>query len=167
MAEATSFTLSQQRPPSKVELLSMMGQTLDTVPEHRTFSSLTTDDFEKLRAGGERGDIFINEETISNETRDFKIADDFWSGLQGTRQVMSRVKEMGVRHVIVYFLIHATLIARQMFKEERLIVHSECEVEEAAIPPIGNLHGPLDLLTARAAGYLTMGKHKPEITDIC
>ena len=77
-----------------------MGQTLDTLPEHRTFSSLTTDDFEKLRAGGERGDIFINENTIANEMRDFKISDDFWSGLQATRQVMSRVKETGVRHVI-------------------------------------------------------------------
>ena len=125
MTEATAFILSQQRPATKVELLSMMGQTLDTLPEHRTFSSLTTDDFEKLRAGGERGDIFINENTIANEMRGFKISDDFWSGLQATRQVMSRVKETGVRHVIGHFLILATLIARQMFKEERLIVHPE------------------------------------------
>ena len=158
MTEAAAFILSQQRPPSKIELLSMMGQTLDTLPEHRTFSSLTSDDFEKLRAGGERGDIFINEKTIANEMRDFKISDDFWSGLQATRQVMSRVKEMGGRHVIGHFLIHATLIARQMFKEERLIVHSEYEVAETSIPPIGKLKGPLDFLTSQAAGYLTMGK---------
>ena len=61
MEEATAFVLSQEQLPSKAELLSTMGQTLDTLPEHRTFSSLTIDDFEKIRAGGERGDIFINE----------------------------------------------------------------------------------------------------------
>jgi len=69
--EVTAFALSQQRPPTKVELLSIMGQTPDTFPEHRTFSSLTSDDFEKLRAGGEGGEIFINENTIANELRDF------------------------------------------------------------------------------------------------
>jgi hypothetical protein len=158
MAEAAAFILAQQRPPSKSELLFMMGQTLDTLPEHRTFSVLTADDFEKLRAGGERGDIFINEEKMSNDMSNFKIPDDFWSGLQATRQVMSRVKEMEVRHVIGHFLIHATLIARKMFKDERLVVHSEYDVIETEVPPIGTVKGPIDFLTSRAAGYLTMGK---------
>jgi len=139
MTEASTFILSQQRPaPCERELLSMMGQTLDSLRDHRTFSSLTTDDFEKLREGGERGDIFINDKTISNEMCDVNMSDDFWWELKAIRQVMSRVKETGVRHVIGHFSIHATLIAREMFNDERLIVHSECEVEETEIPPIGN-----------------------------
>jgi len=89
--------------------------------------------------------------------RDVNISDGFWTGLRAIRQGMSRVKEMGVRHVIGHFLIHATLIARQMFSDERFIVHSEYEVQKIEIPPIGKLQGPLDFLTSRAAGYLTMG----------
>jgi hypothetical protein len=104
-----------------------------------------------LRAGGERGDIFINQNTISNEMRDFKISDDFWSGLQATRQVMSRIKDMGVRDVIGHFLIHATLIAREMFKEERLIVHPEYEVGETRFRQSGkyNLKALLTDLAGR------------------
>jgi hypothetical protein len=158
--EVTAFEACQQRSPSKFELMSMMGPILDTFPAHRSFSSLTKDDFDKLREGGERGDIFINEKAISEEMRDIQISDDFWSGLQATRQVMSRVKEMGIKQVIGHFLIHATLIAREMFQEERLIVHSEYEVEETEIPTIGKVHGPLDFMTSRAAGYLTMGKSR-------
>lgn len=160
MMDVSAFTLSHGRPPSKEELSKMMRQTLDSLPEHRTFSALTIDDFEKLRPGGERGDIFINKQTMLNDMGNLKIPEEFWSGLQATRQVMSRVKEMGVKHVIGHFLIHATLIARQIFKEERLIVHSEYEIDETEIAPIGKLHGPLDFVTSRAAGYLTMGEHQ-------
>jgi hypothetical protein len=46
---------------------------------------------------------------------------------------------MEVRHVVGHFLIYITLMARQMFKEERLIVHSEYKVE---IPAMGKLQGP-------------------------
>jgi hypothetical protein len=160
MMDVSSFTLSHGRPPSKEELLMMMSRTLDRLPEYRTFSVLTNNDFEKLRSGGERGDILINEQTILNDMGNFKVPEEFWSGLQAARQVMSRVKEMGVRHVIAHFLIHATLIARQLFKEERLIVHSEYDVEKTEVPPIGIVHGPLDFVTSRAAGYLTMGEHQ-------
>ena len=106
--------------------------------------SLTSDDFEKLRDGGERGEIYINGNTISKEMQPLEIPDDFWTGLQSARQIMSRVKDMGVRHLICHFLIHATLISRRMFNEERLIVHSEYEVAETEISPIGKLQEPLE-----------------------
>lgn len=64
---------------------------------------------------------------------------------------------MGVCQVIGHFLTFAIVIARKLFGEERLVLHTEWDVPATDVPGIGRVHGPLEFLTACAASGLEMG----------
>jgi len=55
------------------------------------------------------------------------------------------------------FIDVAVYLARTIFNEPRLIVAQELQTEEADVPEIGSVSGPLDHVTGRAAGEMDMG----------
>ena len=74
---------------------------------------------------------------------------------------------MGTRNIMNIFLDVAVYIARQIFGEERLIVHQEHKIVPIDVPEIGIVSGLLDYVTSLAAGNVDMGKlWSCVITDI-
>ena len=142
--------------PEHDALINSLARVCDSVPESRTFSILTTKDYNILNPG-EQGPIICADSILASSVPNERIPTDFWPGLQTLRRTCSRTMEMGVRQIIGYFLAYAVDIARGLFKMERLVVHTEIEIPVVDIPRIGKVHGPMDFLTSPAAGGLSMG----------
>jgi hypothetical protein len=85
--------------------------------------------------------------------------DDLEGRLLDLRSVHTRRIEMGARQIIGHFLTDAVLIARKLFGDGRIVVDREFQVPRTMVPGVGMVNGPLDFLTARAAGGLQMGNN--------
>lgn len=142
--------------PDRNAIVASLARVCDIVSETRTFSSLTTKDYNILNPG-EMGLITCVNSALVSTISPERIPTDFWPSLQTLRRTYSRRMEMGVRQIIGHFLAYAVDIARGLFNMDRLVVHTEIEVPEVEIPRIGKVHGPLDYLTCPAGGYLPMG----------
>lgn len=142
--------------PERDILVTALSEVLDRKPELRTFSRLTSMDYEIL-CPSEAGGILVNQTKLREIIPLEKIPSEFWTCLQVIRSTNSRKMGAGVRQVIGHFLSYAVLIAREIFQENRLCVQHEYEVTATNIPGIGQVHGPLDFLTGRATGQLNMG----------
>jgi hypothetical protein len=117
---------------------------------------LGTRDYDILNPG-EGGLIQINLSRLVELVPATDIPNEFWSCLTALRTVCARTMGMGVRQVIGHFLTFAIVIGQKLFGEERLVLHTEWDVPATDVPGIGRVHGPLEFLTARAAGKLDMG----------
>ena len=145
--------------PDHDAVVACLAGVLETKPEIRSFSVLSSAADYALLNSGERGLIQYNQEQLHNQFPHNSIPVDFWPALQTLRDTCSRRMEMGVRQIIGHFLAYAVKIARSQFENsERLVVHSEIDVPAVDVPEIGKVKGPLDYLTCRAAGSLPMGK---------
>jgi hypothetical protein len=142
---------------SKEEVISLVAKWIDQTPEARRYSVLTAQDFDKL-CPYIKNLICINDEQLIWSIPDQMIPPAFLSMLQISRHVSSRRNEMGTRKIINIFLDVAVYIARQVFHEDRLVVHQEYDTVPTEIPEIGIVSGPLDYVTSRAAGKVNMGK---------
>jgi hypothetical protein len=144
--------------PDHDAVVACLADVLETKPEIRSFSVLSSADYALLNPG-ERGFIRYNQEQLHIQIPHSSIPVDFWPALQTFRDTCSRRMEMGVGQIIGHFLAYAVKIARTQFEDsERLVVHSEIDVPVVDVPEIGRVKGPLDYLTCRAAGSLPMGK---------
>jgi hypothetical protein len=124
--------------------------------EVRSFSSMNNADYVKLNPG-EQGIILHNEDLLTKAVPSEAIPMDFLTTLKIYRRNFSRTMEMGARQIIGHFLAYAVEIAKSEFCMERLVVHTEVEVQPTVIPEIGSaVHGPLDYLTAPVAGRVPM-----------
>lgn len=151
--------------PDHDAVVTCLAGVLETKPEIRSFSVLSSEDYALLNPG-ERGLIQYNQEQLHNQIPHTRIPVDFWPSLQTIRDTCSRRMEMGVRQIIGHFLAYAVKIARTQFENcERLVVHSEIDVPVVDVPEIGRVKGPLDYLTCRAAGSLPMGKCPRQILE--
>jgi hypothetical protein len=74
---------------------------------------------------------------------------EFFAILETYRSTLSRELEAGCRPIIAFFLSVAVIQARILFKNERLIVHSEIAVPNVQIPEVGLVCGKLDFMTAK------------------
>lgn len=152
------FQIETKNIENQVDLWSAISfdRVCDTLPEIRTFSSLTSRDYDILNPG-EMGLISIDGSLLTSKIPPDVVPTDFWPSLQTLRRTCSRRKEMGVRQIIGHFLAYAVDIARRLFNMERLLVHTEVEIPLVAIPNVGKVHGPMDFLTCPAAGHIPMG----------
>jgi hypothetical protein len=108
----------------------------------------------------ELGMLIINPTALAISVPEADIPPGFLSTLDIYRRNVSRTMEMGSRLIIVHFLAYAVEIAKKKFGLERLCLHTEVEVEAPVIPKIScSVHGPLDYITAAAAGRLPMGRY--------
>ena len=141
----------------KEEVVDLVAKWTDQTPESRTYSVLTAQDFEKL-CSYIKDWIHVNDDQLIQSIPDQIIPSAFLSMLTISRLVSSRRNEMGTRKIINIFLDIAVYIARQIFHEERLVIHQEYETVPTEVPEIGIVSGPLDYVTSRAAGNVNMGK---------
>jgi hypothetical protein len=141
---------------SKEDVISIVGQWAEKRPDVRTFSKLTTQDYNIL-CKAIHNVININDGLLLQQIPDNVIPLPFLPMLRMTRLVSARSTEMGTRKIINIFLDTAVYIARMVFAEERLVVDHEYETEPTDVPEIGVVGGPLDYVTARAAGKIDMG----------
>ena len=144
----------------KEEIVNLVAKWTDQTSESRTYSVLTAQDFEKL-CRYIKDWIHINDDQLVQSIPDQIIPSAFLSMLSISRLVSSRRNEMGTRKIINIFLDIAVYIARQIFDEERLVIHQEYETVPTEVPEIGIVSGPLDHVTSRAAGNADMGKLLP------
>ena len=150
------FTRMTGYPPDHNSSVTNLADLLDTKSEVRTFSSMNNIDYSKLNPG-EHGIIMHNENLLVQAVPAEMIPDDFLRTLKLYRRNLSRSMKMGTRQIIGHFLTYAVEIARNKFGIERLVVHTEVEVQPTMIPEIGSaVHGPLDYITAPAAGRVSM-----------
>jgi len=150
------FTRMTGYPPDHDSAVTNLADILDTKSEVRTFSSMNNIDYSKLNPG-EQGIIWHNENLLVQAVPTEMIPIDFLSTLKLYRRNLSRSMEMGTCQIIGHFLTYAVEIARHKFGIERLVVHTEVEVQPTMIPEIGSaVHGPLDYITAPAAGRVSM-----------
>jgi len=70
---------------------------------------------------------------------------------------LSRELDVGCRPIITNFLAFAVDRAREMFKQERLVVHSEVPIQNVQIPEVGLVGRTLDFMTADIVGEAPMG----------
>ena len=141
----------------KENVVGLVAQWADKGPDVRTFSKLTSDDFNKL-CKSIYDIVNINDDVLRQQVPDSIIPPHFLSMLRISRLVSSRRTEMGTRNIINLFLDVAVYVARIAFEgEDRLIIHHEWEIEPTEIPEIGVVSGPLDYITSRAAGRVNMG----------
>jgi len=101
---------------------------------------------------GFAGKIHINLSAIPND-----FPEEFHFVLAVLRRTLSRQVEAGCRPIIAYFLSFAVDRAREMFKDERLVVHSEVPIPNVQIPEVGLVGGTLDFMTADIVGEAPMG----------
>jgi len=101
---------------------------------------------------GFAGQIRINVPAIP---RDFP--EEFFAVLSVLRRTLSRQLEVGCRPIIAYFLAFAVDRARELFKQERLVVHSEVPIPNVQIPEVGLVGGTLNFMTADVIGEASMG----------
>ena len=116
---------------------------------------MTNTDYIKLNPG-EDGIILHNEDLMKAVPIE-AIPLEFLPTLKIYRRNFSRTMGMGARQIIGHFLAYAVEIAKEKFGMERLVVHTEVEVQPTLIPEIGSpVRGPLDYLTAPVAGRVPM-----------
>ena len=144
----------------KEDVIEWVAKWTDQAPDVRTYSVLTSQDFEKL-CSYIKNFMHVNDYQLSQSIPDKFIPSSFLSMLRISRLVSSRRNEMGTRKIINIFLDVAVYIARQIFHEERLVVHQEYDTAPTEVPEIGIVSGPLDYVTSRAAGNADMGKFSP------
>jgi hypothetical protein len=142
---------------SKEEVIELVAKCTDQTPEARPYSVLTAQDFAKL-CPYIKNFICINDEQLIQSIPDQMIPPAFLAMLQISRHVSSRINEMGTRKIINIFLDVAVHIAREVFHEDRLVVHQEYHTVPIEVPEVGIVSGPLDYVTSRAAGKGNMGK---------
>jgi hypothetical protein len=142
---------------SKEEVIKLVAEWTGQTPEARPHSVLTAQDFGKL-CPYIKNIICINDEQLIQSIPYEMIPTAFLSMLQISRHVSSRRNELGTRNIINIYLDVAVYIARQVFHEDRLVVHQEYDTAPTEIPEIGMVSGPLDYVTSRAAGNGNMGK---------
>jgi hypothetical protein len=140
---------------AKEEVVDLIAKWTDSKPDARTFSSLTSQDFMRL-CKGFRDSIFIDDEHLASAIPDSIIPPEFLPSLFITRNVAARNTEMGTRNAIDVFLNMAVYVARNVFQEDRLVVHHEWDARPVEIPGIGTVGGPLDYVTSRAMGKKDM-----------
>src|SRR5436190_23557167 len=107
------------------------------------FSVLTNSDQDKMVPKGFAGKIRIN---LSAIPMDFP--EEFHVVLAVLRRTLSRELEAGCRPIIAYFLAFAVDRAREMFNQDRLVVHYEVSIPNVQIPDVGVVVGSLDFMTA-------------------
>lgn len=133
--------------PTRDGLVQAIATRLDTKSEFRTFASLRSKDYEILNPVA-RGSIKINVEKLAQVVPLTSIPPEFWTCLTMLRMVCAQRMKMGVRQIIGHFLSFAIVVARKIFDDKRLVLHTEWDVPATEIPGIGRVHGPLDFLTA-------------------
>jgi hypothetical protein len=141
----------------KEEVVGMISRWADQLPETKTFSKLTVEDYHKL-CTSIYSFVNVNDEYLTHHIPDSIIPPEFLRILQITREVTIRSTEMGTRNVINLFLNVAVYVARIVFHEERLVIAHELDTDPIDVPEIGRVNGPLDYVTARARGTKTMSK---------
>ena len=142
------------------EVASLVAEVVDEDSPHRGFSSMTNKDCDLLYKYA-YALVNINQSTLCSLIPDAIIPGSFLPGLQISRMVNARSLEVGTRKIINIFMDNAVFIARQVFNEPRLLVDHEQEVEPTAIPELScTVNGPLDYVTARAAGIIEMGTYQ-------
>ena len=152
------FTRLAGYTPDHESTISNLADLLDTKSEVRSFSSMNNIDYVTLNPG-EQGIILHNENLLRKAVPTEAIPMDFLTTLKVYRRNFSRSMEMGARQIIGHFLAYAVEIAKSKFDMERLVVHTEVEVQPTVIPEIGSaVRGPLDYLTALVAGRVPMRK---------
>src|SRR5947207_3878655 len=101
---------------------------------------------------GFAGKIHINSFAIPTD-----FPQEFHVVLDVLRRTLSRELEGGCRPIIANFLAFAVDRAREMFKQERLVVHSEVPIPNVQIPGVGLVGGTLDFMIADVVGKAPMG----------
>jgi hypothetical protein len=142
---------------SKEEATALVARYTGETLEARTYSVLTSQDFEKL-CPYIKNRIHVNDDKLIQAIPDETIPSAFLGMLRISRLVSSRRNEMGTSKIINIFLDVAVHIARQIFHENRLVVHQEYDTVPTKLPEIGVVSGPLDYVTSRAAGNDDMSK---------
>ena len=152
---------------SKENVVDLVAQWADKRPDVRTFSRLTSDDFNKL-CKSIYDIVNINDDVLCQRVPDSIIPPQFLPMLRISRLVSSRRTEMGTKKIINLFLDVAVYVARIVFEgEDRLVIHHEWETEPTEIPEIGVVGGPLNYITSRAAGRVNMGARLHVLLLIC
>jgi hypothetical protein len=150
------FTRMTGHPPDHYSTITNLANLLDTKSEVRSFSSMNNIDYVRLNPG-EQGIILHNENLLMKAVPTEAIPMDFLTTLRIYRRNFSRSMEMGAHQIIGHFLAYAVEIAKSKLGMERLVVHTEVEVQPTVIPEIGSaVHGTLDYLTAPVAGRVPM-----------
>lgn len=101
---------------------------------------------------GFAGKIHINSSVIPTD-----FPQEFHVILAVLRRTLSRELDGGCRPIIANFLAFAVDRAREMFKQARLVVHSEVPIPNIQIPEVGLVGGTLDFMTADIIGEAPMG----------
>lgn len=96
--------------------------------------------------------IHVNDDKLIQAIPDETIPSAFLDMLKISQLVSSHKNEMGTRKIINIFLDVAVHIARQIFHEDRLVVHQAYDNVPTKLPEIGIVSGLLDYVTSRAAG---------------
>jgi hypothetical protein len=165
----TAFRSTESKVNYTMELLALMGVEMpkekvvefiarwpEQLPDTKTFSKLTTEDYRKL-CRFIYDDIKVNDDFLLEHIPDSIIPPEFLAMLRITRLVSSRTTEMGTWNVINLFMNAAVYIARSVFGEERLVINHEVDTDPIDVPEIGSVSGPLDYITSRLAGKIPMG----------
>jgi hypothetical protein len=164
-----AFRSTESKVNYTMELLALMGVEMpkdivvefiarwaEQLPDTKTFSKLTTEDYKKL-CQSIYDDIKVNDGFLLEHIPDSIVPPEFLAMLKITRLVSSRTTEMGTRNVIDLFMNTAVYIARSVFGEERLVVNHEVDTDPIDVPEIGSVSGPLDYITSRLSGKIPMG----------
>ena len=145
--------------PDRMMLIATIAEILNATPDIRPFSALTVKDYESLNKGA-KAMIKVDEQELLKKVPLESVPEWFWSSQKSYRSCLSRRMEMGVRNIIGNILIAAVEIARGLFDNPRLTLHSEWEVPVTDVPGIGKVYGPVDFVTAPVSGGVDMGmKH--------
>ena len=143
---------------TREDLISIIGDVLEDRPLDRSFSTMKVSDYHCLFADNAVDLININHASLLSLIPDDSIPSSFLEQLYITRLVSSRGLESGARKVINIFIDNAVFVARSVFQEPRLIVDQETELEPTVVVELNcKVHGPLDYVTARAKGRISMG----------
>src|SRR5579859_6952125 len=114
-------------------LVSSIGEALNAAPDIRIFSGLTNKDYDVLNRGV-KASIDVDERALLEKVPLNAIPDWFWPSQKSYRACLSRKMEMGVRNLIGNVLVAAVEIARSLFGNQRLVVHSEWEIPATEVP---------------------------------
>lgn len=142
--------------PDRTQLIASIDAYLNAIPERRSFSTLTSKDYEALYKGP-RAVIDVNESALLEKVPLQDVPDWFWGSQTAYRSCLSRRMGLGVRQIIGNFLIAAVQIARNLFSSPRLALHCEWEIPTTDVPGIGKVHGPVGFVTAAVYGGADTG----------
>ena len=102
-------------------------------PDIRPFSSLTVKYYEALNKGA-KGMIKVDQQELLKKGPLDVVPEWFWSSQTSYRSCLSRRMDMGVRNIIGNVLVAAVEIARGLFDDPRLTMHSEWDVPVTEVP---------------------------------